>query len=139
MAKLTATINVEGIPQLDRDVGKRARDNRARRLREIDYETLGALQPRSIVADVIEKRVAELRAAYQTELQRLLLLVHRPGLRRVYAEKDQREYIIDGAGNKLASIWVQWPDPGEFIVVIRSEVYTLSGMEAFGNGVDGSA
>lgn len=138
MAKLTATINVEGIPQLD-GAGKRARDNRARRLRELDYEMLGALQPRSITADLLEKRVAELRAAYRNELHRLLLLVHRPGLRRVYAKEDQREYIIDGAGNKLAALWIQYPDPGEYIVVIRSEVYTLSGTEAVGNGCDGTA
>lgn len=119
-------MNFDGMPQFDEpsETAMRARATRAARLRAVDFSVVGALRPQ-IVDDPIAKRTAELRDMYRGELERLTLMFHRPGMQRVYADAEKREYLVDRDGLRLAALWVDWPDPGEYIVVIRSEVYGM--------------
>lgn len=133
-------IDLDGMPQFDREepsASERARARRAERLRRADFRSFPVVKrPLSLS---IDGKIQEIRRAYRAELERLSLLVYRPGLQRAYVQGDDREYLLDAAGRKLAAIWVQHPDPGEFILVIRSEVYAWAGSEAVGHGFDGSA
>lgn len=133
-------IDLEGMPQFDEPTsGQRARLDRAERLRAMHFEQFGALVPK-IASDTVAHRVEELRGAYKAELGRLCLLLHCDGLRRVYAKEDRREYLLDGRGMKLAAIWIVYPDPGEWIVVIRTEIYAVPIVESgSGHGAAGRA
>ncbi len=103
-------VDLEGIPQIDRPEG-------GTHLRPSDYEAIN-------VRVEMPSTFQAVRRAYKRELQALLLLYHRDGMRRVYCEADDREYLIDDEGLKLAAIWIAKPVDAA-VVIIRTEQYAV--------------
>lgn len=91
------------------------------------------------VSDCVAQRVAELRRKYRSEIERVILHVYRPGIKRVYIPEMKRDFIMSADGRPLASIWVEWPNLGDYLVTIRSEIYVPVTLDNYRNGCEGSA
>lgn len=126
-------IKFDGVP--DFDFAFEVEGNKERKV-GFSYQSLdpGKALASMPIANSVNDKVVELRKKYKAELQRLILHVHRPGLARVYIPEMKREFLIGSDKTPLASIWVEWPNPGDYIVVIRSEIYvgTVFGLGAHG-------
>lgn len=136
-------IKFDGIPGLDYDFDseiqqKRKKHNFSELLLSETARNTWRLGIRG-VSDCVEQRVAELRVKYRAELERVLLRVYRPGAKRAYVPEMKRDFIFSSDGRPLASVWVEWPDPGAYLVVIRSEIYVPVTLDNGAHGCEGSA
>lgn len=87
----------------------------------------------------VELKINELRRKYKEALDLLILQVCRPGMKRVYVPELKRELLVGPDNKPLAAIWVEWPKLGEFLVVIRTEIYANTPAPQNGHGCGGSA